>query len=431
MSDAHHCSSKPAVLQVKSPGKLLGKTFALALLALSAGCASTGFPGLSLNANSGDTKLADNKPIITGSITAAKKNPRKNQTITGLIEAVSTSEAYPGKRPVAKSARNSAWCRYLDANTRAQNAILRSPTVSGDINDEGNGGVSISYDFVDLARAKLKEEAASVRCKRYLVSNRLARLMIIAPQSLTLAGNRAKADFLKSKRGELNAIKAKIKAHITSGEMTVQLGTALMQHAETIASNEFRARAEALRRASIGKMDTGRIIGLDSELVDVERTLQEIDRRSRSVEALKVSISAGYGYQGDSGISSNSGYGKLKLSYRLGAISPVRQEYEDIAVEARVAALREKDRGMLWRSNEMSQAIARAYGGMLAQRNQLRKALAEARRNTAVYAKGYEIEMLQPRYRAQIDEIGIEANLRGINATLQDMKRIERNLQFK
>jgi len=425
MSDAHHCFSKPGAIASKS----LGRAFGLGLLLLSAGCASTGFSNLSLVNSTNDTELADNNDKTTGKNSSNRKNALKKQPISRLLEAVSTSEAYPGAGQ--KTSENSAWCRYLDANARAQSAILRSPTISGDINDEGDGGVNVSYDFVDLARANLKEEAAGIRCKRYLVSNRLARMMIVAPQSLTLAGNRAKADYLKSKRGKLNSIKKKIKAHISNGQMTVQLGTALMQQAETVASLEFRARAEALRRASIGKMDTGRIIGLDNELIDTERALQEIDRRSRSVDAIKVSISAGYGYQGDSGIRSNSGYGKLKLSYRLGAISPVRQEYEEIAAQARVDALREKNNGILWRSNEMSQAISRAYKGMAAQRLQLQKALAEARRNTAVFVKGYEIEMLQPRYRAQIDEIAIEANLRGIDATLIDMRRIERNLQFK
>lgn len=428
MSDARHYSFNPL--------KTIGKGLGLGLILLSAGCASTSFDKLTL-ADSGTGKNASS--LTTGSIKAATlpKTPQKSplagkkKSILALLEAVTTNGSYPGDKSNPKTVGNSAWCRYLDATAKVESTILRSPTIAGDVNDEGNGGVSVSYDFVDLARANIKEEAAGIRCKRYQVSNRLARMMIIAPQSLTLAGNRAKADYLKSKRGELAAIRRKIKQHINKGEMTVQLGTALMQHSENIASAEFRARAEVLRRSSIGKMESGTYVGLDSELADTERALQEIDRRSRSIEAIKVSLSAGYGYQGDSGFTSNSGYGKIKLSYRIGAASPRRQQYEDIAAQARVDALSEKNRGLLWRSNEMSQAINRAYNGVVAQRKQLIRALSEARRNTVLYVKGYEIEMLQPRYRAQIDAIAFEAELRGIDATLVDMRRVARNLSFQ
>ncbi len=415
MSDVRHYFSKPAK----------GAFFAMTLLA--SGCATSGINMLSFNQPASkpqtETKLASSQ--------STSKSDASRPGKTQVQEGISTSEAYPGQQPSPDRNRNSAWCRYLDANARAQGAILRSPTISGDINDGGNGGVSVSYDFVDLARARLKEETAEAQCRRFLVSNKLARMMIIAPQSLTLAGNRARADYLKSKRNELNSIKRKIKRHITNGEMTVQLGTALIQHAETVASVEHRARAEVLRRQAIGKLERGSTLGLDSELENSERVLQAIGRRSRSLEAVKVSISAGYGYQGDSGIRSNSGYGKIKLSYRLGAINPVRQEYEDIAAKARVEALYEENRGVLWRSNEMSQAVSRARAGLVAQRKQLKSAIAEARSNMALYVKGYEIEMLQPRYRGQIDAIALQAELLGINATLIDMARVERSLRFK
>ena len=423
MSDAHHYCFNSV--------KRITKGFSLGLALLSAGCTSTGFSKL--------TMLNTSAPMTVGSIIKADdlanklkvKQTAKKRSISGLLEAMSTSNAYPGEKVQNQRNTNSAWCRYIDANARAQSAILRSPTVAADVNDDGNGGMSLSFDFVDLARANLKEETADAQCKRYIVSNKLARMIIIAPQSLTLAGNRAKANYLTSRRRKLNSIKRKIKNHISNGEMTVQLGTALMQHAETVALAEFRARAEADRRASIGKLETGSTLGLDSELEDAERALQEIDRRARSIEAVKVSVSAGYSYQGDSGVQTNSGYGKIKLSYRLGALSPTRNRYEDIAAQARVDALHETNRGILWQSNEMSEAIGRAHAGLLTQRSQLLKALGEARRNTALYVRGYEIEMLQPRYRAQIDEIAIEAELKGINATLLDMRRVGRNLSFK
>ena len=419
MSGAHHYFSKTL------------KGFGIALILLSTGCTTSGLDTFALKFSgnqkpSNDTRTAK-KSSIDRLLAKSAASPKRQDS----REAVSTSNAFLPQKSSNPKTRNSAWCRYLDANARAQTAILRSPTVAGDINDEGNGGVSVSFDFVDLARANLKEETAQLRCRRFLVSNRLARLMLVAPQSLTLAGNRAKANYLSGKRGQLTAIKRKVKSHIASGEMTIQIGTALIQHTEQVIATEHHARAEALRREAIGSLEPNSTRGLNSELENSERLLQEIDRRSRSFEALKVSLSAGYGYQGDSGISANSGYGKFKLSYRLGAISPVRHEYEDIAAQARLDALHETNSGVLWRASEMSRAVTRARGGLLAQRKQLVHAIAQARSNSQLNVQGYEVEMLQLRYRAKVSAIAFEAELRGIDATLKDMRRVERNLSFR
>ena len=414
MSDARHFSFRSASL----------KGLLVTLTLVAGGCTTSSLDNLSLNPakqKKQPVAVAGNKKPTTLA-KAASSRP---------AEAVSTSNAFRDDKTSKSIDLQSAWCRYTDANARAESTILRSPTIAGDINDDGNGGVSISYDFVDLARANLKEETAAAQCRRYKVSSRIARMMLITPQSLTLSGNNAKANYLKGKRKTLVSIKRKVKRHIANGEITAQAGTVLIQLVETVISSEHAARAEALRRASIGKLEYGSTAGLDRELEDTERQLQEITRRSRSFEALKVSVSAGYGYQGDSGIQANSGYGKVKLSYRLGAMSPVRRDYEDIAAEARVSALHEKNRGILWQSSEMSSSIARARSGLVAQRRQLIRAMGEARQNADRYVKGYETEMLLPRYKGQIDQIALAAQLRGVDATLADMKHIERNLRFR
>jgi hypothetical protein len=415
MSDARRFSFKAQTI----------KSLCLAFTLFAGGCTTSGINTASFGASNNTTT---SKVALT---TGSTGNSSDGVSKILAREASSTHGRDAGINAPKNTAERGAWCRYLDANARAQSTILRSPTLAADVNDNGNGGINISYDFIDLARANLKEETARIQCQRYLASSRLATMMLVAPQSLTLAGNRAKASYLKSKRGALSSIKQKIKQHITNGDMTVQLATALMQQVELVSSTEHQARAEAQRRQSIGNLGTGSMIGLDTELENAERLLQEVDRRSRSFEAVKVSFSAGYGYQGDSGLTTNSGYGKIKLSYRLGAMSPTRHEYEDIAAEARVAALHETNRGMLWRSNEMSRAIVRALGGLMAQKKQLVRAIADARRNSVLYIKGYENEMLLPQYRGQIDSIALGAQLRGINATILDMRRIERNLRFQ
>ena len=174
--------------------------------------------------------------------------------------------------------------------------------------------------------------------------------------------------------------------------------------------------------------------GLDQELTDAERTLQEIDRMRRSVDAVSVNLSAGVirdSRDDDVLFNENSTYAKLTVSYRLGAINPNRSAYERIAEDARVEALRETGHGSLWYTREMASAMTRVREGLLVQRERLKSAIVEARSNAQKFSEGYEIAIYQSKYRAQVDVIKLTSELRGLEGTLVDIDKVERKLRFR
>ena len=162
--------------------------------------------------------------------------------------------------------------------------------------------------------------------------------------------------------------------------------------------------------------------------------MQEVDRVSRSLEAISVTLTAGINRdsrEDDALFTEDSAYAKVTVSYRLGAISPVRSRYEQAAEDARLAALTETGQGSLWFTAEMAKALVRVREGLAIQRDRLQAAIAEARGNAAKFSEGYETELYQSKYRAQIDVIKLTADLRGIEGTLRDIDKIERRLNFQ
>lgn len=330
--------------------------------------------------------------------------------------------------------RESAWCRYLDARANAKNALLYSPTVSASIDDRQTANAKISYDVVDLARANLEKKSADASCARHYAADRITRMLYMTPQSLTYAGNLERANYLATMGPELAAISRRIRNHVSNGEMTAQLASGLTQYIETVRSLEYQARAEAHRREAVKFFSEGSMTGLDRQLIDAERALQEVDRRSRSLEALSVNVSAGVGRDGENEenlFTKESAYAKVTVSYRLGAISPARSNYERLAEEARLEALHEEGQGSLWYSREMAEAINRAREGLLVQKRNVVAAIAEAQSNSKKLTPGYEIELYQSIYRAKVDVIKLTSDLRGIEGTLADIDKVERSLRFE
>jgi hypothetical protein len=483
---AHHCSSKARFLFGAALGALMlsgctGKDARPSLLAAppaslmsDAGTPITVQPIASAQAQPGVVTIKPavfhdaefDASIITASISGAdgqtvtvdsdvmvKPRPRpanlvasaplKAATTTSIagelkpavIEAASAYEDAPQPTP-----GTSAWCRYLDAKAEAKNALLLSPTISGTVDDQTNASAKLSYDMVDIARARLEKQAAEAQCARFDAAGRISRMLFITPQSLTYAGNLAKANYLRSAQPELTSISKRINNHVRNGEMTAQLAAGLNQYIETVRSQEFRARAEAHRRETVGLLGAGDVRGLDTQLTEAERALAQIDRMSRTLDAVSVKLSAGISHNGNNSIADrdnneffdrDSAYAQVTVSYRLGAISPHRSKYERTAEEARVEALTENGHGALWRTSEMAAALARARKGLVVQRERIQSAIVEARGNARKFSRGYEIELNQSKYRAQVDVIKLTAELRGLEGTLADIDKVEQNLRFQ
>lgn len=374
---------------------------------------------------------AASEPAQAAAVPAAVMT--KPSAAAGLDRPPAKDEA-PAYAMPRRDPKDTAWCRYLDARAEAKRSLLLSPTVSASVDNDTKASAKVSYDLVDIARADLERKSAVASCARYHAADRISRMLFITPQSLTYAGNMEKARYLQSSRKELGTITRRIAEHVQNGEMTAQLAAGLTQYIETVRSLEFQAWADAYQRESVGMIQQDDTRGLDQQLTEAERALQEVDRRSRSLEALSVNLSAGINHDDrddDRFFNDDSAYAKLTVSYRLGAMSPSRSRYEQMAEEARVEALRDQGYGTLWHTAELAKALGRVREGLLVQRERLAAAIAEARANSQKFSQGYEIELYQSRYRAQVDIIKLTADLRGIDGTLADIDKVQRNLRFK
>ncbi|MEM7299937.1 MAG: hypothetical protein AAF468_02550 [Pseudomonadota bacterium] len=432
-------SSFRAVPLLMEPSKVQGaatkQTFGTVLVALIAGlslsaCTSSGGNGLetALKPKPADTKVEKAALAPPKAADADKKKAGASKT------AVSTTEFDPLKRSNDLNPNDSAWCRYIKAQTGVDTTLLRSPTVSAQINNDGDAGVSVGYDVLDLERARLKEKKADAQCRRYLAVSQLSQVMFVSPQSLTRTGFLARANSLRRDMGNLNVIRNAIRNHVRVGNMTQPRANGLLQYLNQVKSAEAQARAESVRRDSIDRVNAGGTLGLDKRLRQAERDIQLLNRKLRSIDALKFEVTAGYNQreiQDLNSFDSDDLYGKVKVSYRLGAASPKRHAYEDAAMQARLEALDEPRRGSLWRAGELADAYKRATSALINQRNQLVVALREARKNARIFSRSFEVELLGPKVRAQIDVIRLKADIAALDATLKDLKRVDRNLRFK
>ncbi len=334
-----------------------------------------------------------------------------------------------------QSDKLSARCRYIYATAGADATLLRTPTVSGEVDHEGNLGASIGYDVVDARRARLKEELADADCRRASAISKITNLLVTSPQSLTRAGFLAKANSLRNSRGALRSVRRQIQNGVNEGLITAQSAAVLRQNVDRVQAQEARIRGEASRRDVVDAFQVQSVEGLDRELVAAEEEVARLNREVRQANNFNLNLSGGYNVpeKDDAFISSNRDdfYGNVKLSVRLGAFSAKRRAYEDEVTRARLDGLFEDQSGVFWRIRELQKANARALKSLLDQRREVADALAESQSNSKLGSRAYEPELFVPKMRGQIDAVTLKAELAGLDATIADTRRISRKLSFK
>ncbi|MEL7273482.1 MAG: hypothetical protein AAGK33_08590 [Pseudomonadota bacterium] len=332
----------------------------------------------------------------------------------------------------------SAKCRLVLANTGINTAILRSPTLSANVDTDENYGIGISYDFVDLKRADLQEELALARCYHIALSVKVQQLLVSSSQALTRSGFLAKANMLRKARPTLRRYRAQIRQALRTGNLTETRAAILRQYIDQMRSNEAKARGEASRREIVDRMLQKGFKNLDSQLATAERRIHDIQARIRTASAITFRGEVNYGGATDIGIngsdhSSRNGEisGTLKVAVRLGALSERRHQLEEVARRARVDVLSQRDSGVLWRTRELAKANDRGLKALHAVRRDILAGIKQAKRNTRRVPTAFEEDLFMPRMRARVDVLILRADLAGVNATIADTMRINAKLRFK
>lgn len=324
---------------------------------------------------------------------------------------------------------NSAWCRYLKEDSAAEATILRSPSISGNVDDSGKTAVSLGVSVSSFTKASLVEEAARVKCRRYLAEAGLQKLAFITPQGLTAAGFRAKSISILVRESDLAELRQQIKYELRRGNITVEKATSLSVLIDEINAEGNAAKSQADRRLAddFGKPLGAAILGED--LIKAEAELEDINNRIRTADAMDVSLSAGWNdSRMDDGfdVQNDSFSGKVSFSFKLGALAPQRFAHERRAKEAKLSAIRDQEGGTLWQIQMLHKAHTRALAGLTDSQAKLNEALAEALKLVTVLSSVQNPEFIGTLIAAKIQVVRLLADKAAIDGSIEE---IEQNMK--
>jgi hypothetical protein len=409
MAPANHCSSR-----------LRAAMLWMAALALT-GCASQGLLGnQSLRLSTFSAK--DDVRIVK---TALK--PTVIETAGGYAKprrvVVTPAASSPEKIP--------AWCEYLMEDTAAQTTIMRSPSLSGSLADDGKASLSLGMSITDFAKARVMEDTAEARCRRYVAEAGLHKLVFLSPQELTSAGYNAKSKSITARKKDINALRQRVRRAMQDGDLDHEKATQLLGFADQLLTEAAHAKSQADRRATdfLSGKDRAGILG--RELLRAEADLEDLNSRMRTFDNVDVSVSAGWTddvSRDRFSVQSNDFGARMSVSVKLGAALPGRFEHEQRAKEAKLRSIAEEG-GPLWQVNVLRIAHERAIQGLIESAAKIDAAITENNRLLAALKDvpnpefaGTAIGAKFKLYQLQADKAAVEGSIAEIRTNL---KRLE------
>ncbi len=386
------------------------------VLAMS-GCTNTTgiFAGLD---RPGELRLTtlDSDPVFTGST-----KPKAKEEVVQIRAASIIDTDEPAQ---------SQWCQYLKEDSAAEATILRSPTLSGNIDDGGKAAVSLGLSVSSFNKANLIETAAEVKCRRYLAETGLQKLAFISPQGLTAAGYMAKSRVILGHRKELAGLRKLVKSELARGNMNAEKAASLAVLIDQLIAEGNVAKSQADRRLVDAYSTPGNAETLGQDLLKAEGELEDINSRIRSADAMDLTVSAGWTDPSiDNGFDTqqDSFSGKVSFSIKLGAVAPRRFVHERLAKQAKLNAISSQEGGALWQIEALRKAHERALDGLSQSRFKLNDALAEATQLVALLSSVENPEFTPTLIAAKIQVVKLQAERAAVEDSIEEIgKNIKR-----
>jgi hypothetical protein len=362
----------------------------------------------------------DSDPMFTGTAVPAKMEQKKDDIV----------QIRPASLDETDEASNSQWCKYLKEDSAAEATILRSPTLSGNIDDGGKAAVSLGLSVSSLSKANLVEEAARIKCRHYLAELGLQKLAFISPQGLTAAGYLAKSRVILDHKSALMALRRQIKSELAKGNMNAEKAASLSVLIDQLIADGNTAKSQADRRL-VGDYSTPQSADvLGQDLLRAEADLEDINSRIRTADAVDLSVSAGWADQNvGNGFDTqqDSFSGKVSFSIKLGAVAPRRFEHERLAKQAKLNAISTQEGGALWQIETLRRAHERALDGLAQSRFKLNDALAEASQLVATLSSVKNPEFTPTLIEAKIQVVKLQAERAAVDDSIAEIgKNIKR-----
>jgi hypothetical protein len=337
-----------------------------------------------------------------------------------------------GEIEIVPDRPQSAWCEHLKENAAVETTILRAPSINGSVNDSGRASLGISMSASSFKKARLLEEEALVKCRRYLAETGLKKLVFVSPQNLTAAGYRAKSNAILSQTKEMKKLRREINAALSRGAIDREKATAITVLLERLVAEGNAAKSQADRRFNEHMLSDKSAAVMSAELLKAEADLDHITSDIRSADALDVSVQAGWGDDVTSNgvnLVSQAFSGKVSFSMKLGAFMPQRYEHERLATKAKQEAIGKEEGGTIWQIGVLRRAHERAISGLEGSQQKLELAIKEANHLLAVLASTQQPEFDGARFNTRYEIIKLKADRAGVAGSIAEIKANLNRLQ--
>ena len=346
------------------------------------------------------------------------------------LQTASTAPILPLKPridPVSdiQETTRSSWCEKLKESSAAEATILRSPTLSGSIDDSGNATLGLSVSYSSFAKAKLAEQQAEARCRKYLAETGLQKLVFVSPQNLTAAGYRAKYQAIHAQVGKLQKLRKNIAIAMHEGTVEREKATALYLLIDRYLAEGQAAKSQADRRVSDRLLSPKSADHLSQELLQAEADLDAIDSKVTSANAMDVTARVGWGDDiSSNGLNMNdqSFNGKVSFSVQLGALSSKRFEHEKRASNLKQKAISSEEGGAVWQIGVLRRIHERAISGLVESQLKLDSAIKEAEQLKTILNSAMQPEFDGARLGAEFEVMKLRADKAGIAGSIAEIK---------
>jgi hypothetical protein len=404
------------------------KLAAVLLVLTAAGCAG-GANRLLENRSRGELRMAtlDMVPAVPAANAVIEQ-----VQVTPAAASPETAEESQAA-PIEDAQQSSAWCRYIKEDSAAQANILRSPSLGGSINDEGNASVTVGVSMASFAKAHLVEEAAEAKCRRYLAESGLQKLVFVSPHELTGAGFKAKSEAVSARLAQLQTIRADIGRHLATGNIDAETAAGLGVTINQFVASGSEARSQADRRMGLGADGSLGADMLSRDLLAAESRLYDLDSSMRTADAMDVRLEGGWHDSGapDSFDPFDSGFtGKVSFSMKLGAFAPSRYSHEDNARRALAQAITGQEGGIVWQTRMLYEAHMKALTGLYGARDELNAALTKSRRLVELIGSAENPDYTATLLRAKVEILRLEADLAGTNGSIGEIRNNMQRLKL-
>ena len=369
-----------------------------------------------------------------------KKRESETDTKVGLelrpdaAKATQALRINPKNLSRVKPEADTATCRYLRTTADSEAIIVASPTLRASSDEDGAGSVSIGMNLLDIQKGKLLRASGDAKCRLHEASTKINSTHKLGLEATRFTRAWAKQAHIRKNLGYLKNVHNRAHSLKGQGVLTVQEANVISRQIEQLKAEMEKFRVEADQRRDLPAVEIKHIRSRHGALVEATNDLQNIDREIRTNDALELSISAGYRYNGAFNDTlrrneSDGPFAKVNLGVRLGALSPRREQLEREAAGARLDALFEEHSGTIWKAGFSDKAMKRMIADLERSHHALTAAMSKSRDTINRLTTENSPQIVRAMLIEKINHVRIGSEHAAVHAAIKQLRNNRKNLK--